>query len=279
MPLNAANYQGFQTTAYSLAGDVNDTAYTDLVEEVPVTLSIHDLAHAVVMVTPIQLEEFAIGFAISEGIIDKHQDLRDIVFQEQNTTSGVKGLEINLQISPRRFHDYKQTRKVHVGASGCGLCGKESLQQAFPDLIKLPQTRVMDFSFLEGLRDKVFQAQRLGKRTGALHAALLLDPQGNPLCCMEDIGRHNCLDKIIGYAAKTTTNLDQHSVVMSSRCSTELILKAVKAKLSNLIHLASPSQLAVNLAQEYGLTLIHLPKHDAPRFFAKGNIKDRLDDK
>jgi FdhD protein len=188
-------------------------------------------------------------------------------------------LDINLQISPRRFNEYKHTRKVHLGASGCGLCGKETLEQVFPDLPKLPQSTFTNLSSLDDLRDKVFSAQHLGQRTGALHAALLLDPQGDILCCMEDIGRHNCLDKVIGFATKSRINLHQHSVVMSSRCSTELILKAVKARLSTLIHLASPSHLAVNLAQEYGLTLIHLPKQDAPRFFKPVTIKDKIDER
>ena len=95
---------------------------------------------------------------------------------------------------------------------------------------------------------------------------------------MEDIGRHNALDKVIGYALQQDINLHNHSVLMTSRCSTEQVQKAVRVGLSRLVHLASPSTLAVKLAKHYGLTLIHLPKQDAPRVFASSIQLEGTDD-
>jgi FdhD protein len=254
---------------------VQDTA--TLVEEVPLAISINDITHAVMMVTPTSLDAFAIGFAFSEGLIESAQDIRDISIERTPTQhAGIDGFAINLVISQRRFNEFKKGRVARLGATGCGLCGVESLDYALPQLTSLMPSDILSDDILRTLKDRLFEHQVIGKETGAIHAALLITPQGEALIAMEDIGRHNALDKVLGYALKHGIDLHNHSVVMSSRCSTELIQKAVRSGLSCLIHLASPSTLAVALARQYGLTLIHLPKKDAPRIFApssqlKGN--------
>ncbi len=278
MSLNSLKFHGYRSTAYEKRADSLEQAHADLVEEVPLSLSINDIAYAVIMMTPVNVEEFALGYALSEGIILQHQDVRDIEIQPYTSPLNIESIQINLIISSRRFSEFKSKRKIHLGASGCGLCGIESLDQAFPSLTPLDQSKCLPSETLFTLRKQLNQAQQLGQKTGALHAALLLSEQGDTIVCMEDIGRHNCLDKIIGYAAQQGIRLHNHSVVMSSRCSTELIQKAVRAGLSNLIHLASPSHLAAELANQYGLTLIHLPKQDKPRFFAPTARKDKQHD-
>lgn len=245
----------------------------DLVEETPLAISINGIAHAVMMVTPLNLDAFVIGFARSEGIITRLDDVRDIEVEENHstvkgTTETTDSLAINLVLSPRRFTQYKQRKHTHLGASGCGLCGVESLAEAMPTLSAVPPCAPIQQGVLTSLRAQFHQHQTLGNQTGAVHGALLLSSEGKAVVCMEDIGRHNALDKILGYALQQGINLHSHSVLMSSRCSTELVQKAVRVGLSRLIHLASPSTLAVKLARHYGLTLIHLPKHDAPRIFA-----------
>lgn len=244
---------------------------TELVEETPLAISINDISYAVMMVTPVYLEAFVIGFARSEGIIEHISDIRDMTVQRAITHQDIDSIAINLELSPRRFAQFKQRRQTHLGATGCGLCGVESLTQAIPDLPSLPPSNRIEEADILALRSRLADFQDLGNKTGAIHAALLISADGTPLFCMEDIGRHNALDKIIGYALEQNLNLHNCSVLMSSRCSTELVQKAVRVGLSRLIHLASPSTLAVKLAQHYGLTLIHLPKHDAPRVFANTN--------
>ena len=240
----------------------------ELVEEMPLAISINDISYAIMMVTPVHLEAFVIGFARSEGIIEHINDIRDIAVQPTKTQPDIDSVAINLELSPRRFSQFKQRRQTHLGATGCGLCGVESLTQAIPTLPKLQPSQAIDEASLIALRSQLSEYQILGNKTGAVHAALLISPEGEPIFCMEDIGRHNALDKVIGYALQQDINLHNYSVLMSSRCSTELVQKAVRVGLSRLIHLASPSTLAVKLAQHYGLALIHLPKQDAPRLFA-----------
>ncbi|ETX11092.1 formate dehydrogenase accessory protein FdhD [Marinomonas ushuaiensis DSM 15871] len=241
---------------------------TPLVEETPLAISINGIAYAVMMVTPIDLESFVIGFALSEGIIENLNEIRDIDIQPTSTPPNIDSISINLELSPRRSALFKQKKQAHLGATGCGLCGVESLSQAIPTLSKLTTSTPMNEDVLVTLRHRLSEHQVLGNKTGAIHAALLVSPQNEVICCMEDIGRHNTLDKIIGYALKQDIKLHNHTVLMSSRCSTELVQKAVRVGLSHLVHLASPSTLAVKLARYYGLTLIHLPKKDAPRIFA-----------
>lgn len=279
MSLDSIKFHGYCSTKFSGEADSLELAYVDLVEEIPLSLSINDIAYAVIMITPVNVEEFALGYALSEGLIQHQQDVRDIDIQPHNSSQNIDGIHINLIISSRRFSEFKSKRKIHLGASGCGLCGIESLDQAFPSLMPLEPSKCLSAELLGDLRSRLNQAQQLGQKTGALHAALLLSERGDTLVCMEDIGRHNCLDKIIGYAARQGISLHNHSVVMSSRCSTELIQKAVRAGLSHLIHLASPSHLAVKLANQYGLTLIHLTKQNEPRFFAPTARKDNQDDR
>lgn len=246
---------------------VRETA--TLVEEVPLAISINDITHAVMMVTPTSLDAFAIGFALGEGLIESAQDIRDISLEKTTTLHpDIDGYAINLVVSQRRFSEFKKGRVARLGATGCGLCGVESLDYALPQLTPLPSSQPLTDDILRTLKECLYEHQIIGKESGAIHGALLVSPQGKPLIAMEDIGRHNALDKVLGYALQHRLDLHNHSVVMSSRCSTELIQKAVRSGLSCLIHLASPSTLAVKLARQYGLTLIHLPKKDAPRMFA-----------
>ncbi|WP_191603154.1 formate dehydrogenase accessory sulfurtransferase FdhD [Marinomonas algicola] len=265
------SFNSIQNVDYLFGNNASHIALTPLVEEVPVAITINGIAHAVMMTTPIHLDAFVIGFALSEGLIDDLAEVRDLTLQQTENDSAestILSLSINLDLSPRKLNDFKRIKQARIGATGCGLCGVESIKYALPKLDTLPKSNNINKEDLLHLRELLFSTQRLGKVTGAIHAALLLSEHNQPIICMEDIGRHNALDKIIGYALMNNIDLHNHSVVMSSRCSTELIQKAVRAGLSRLIHLASPSTLAVTLAKRSNLTLIHLPKKDEPRIFS-----------
>lgn len=263
-----SDFSGYQVYSFHPGTESTNLGSAILVEETPIAISIGGISYAVMMVTPIHLEEFVIGFALSEGIIEELSDIRDMQIETSKARLDIDSIAINLEVSPRRLNHFKQKQKAHMGATGCGLCGIDSLTQALPELPKLAPSKPIQTEKLTALRQQLTEHQQLGRLTGAIHAALLLSPDNKPICCMEDIGRHNALDKIIGFAKKNAINLHNHNVLMSSRCSTELIQKAVRVGLSQLTHLASPSTLAVKLATHYGLTLIHLPKQDAPRIYA-----------
>lgn len=256
------------TYLYGLNASISGVA--SLVEEMPLAITVNGIAHAVMMTTPIHLDAFVIGFALSEGLINHKNEIRDLnlrTLEHHDTQSSLLSLTIDIELSPRKLSEFKQTKQARLGATGCGLCGVESISHALPTLSILPASDPITEKELAHLRELLFSQQILGQETGAIHAALLLSPQGKAIICMEDIGRHNALDKVIGYALMNNIKLHNHSVVMSSRCSTELIQKAVRAGLSRLIHLASPSTLAVALAKQSNLTLIHLPRKDSPRIF------------
>ena len=276
------SFSNDQTTAFHRNEHNSANESACLVEETPIAISINGIAHAVMMITPTNIEDFVLGFALSEGIIQHNKDVRDLNFVAHNTNlqSAETSLEVStiaadLEISSRQFNVFKQHKRSHLGTTGCGLCGIESLDQAIPALPPLTPSQRPQTSQLLTLRERLTKEQKQGQKTGAIHAALLLSPDNDILCCMEDIGRHNALDKVIGYALRHNIILHNHNVVMSSRCSTELVQKAVRVGLSHLTHLASPSALAVKLAQHYGLTLIHLPKHDAPRIFASATANKK----
>jgi FdhD protein len=279
MQYSSLSFASSQRVSFNRCDTSSPLESTELVEEVPLAISINDISYAVMMATPTHLDAFVIGFARSEGLIEQINDIRDLDIQRIHTSPDIDSITINLELSARRFNQFKQRKKAHLGATGCGLCGTESLTQAIPTLATLSSCQVIEEATLMTLRRGLSEYQILGNKTGAVHGALLISPDGSPMVCMEDIGRHNALDKVIGYALQQDINLHNHSVLMSSRCSTELVQKAVRVGLSRLIHLASPSTLAVTLAQHYGLTLIHLPKHDAPRIYASSiQSKDSNDE-
>lgn len=262
-------------TASSDYLDMRERQYASsrLIEEIPLAISYNGLSHAVMMVTPRELDDFLFGFSLSEGVINSIDEIRDwsidpAPLSDHSGTPVAAALVADISLSPRLFECFKQARKRRQGASGCGICGIESLDEALPALPCLKAVPPPPASQLVQLREQLLARQTLGSQAGAIHAALLLAPDGKTLACREDIGRHNALDKLIGESLRAGRNLHGHAVVMSSRCSTELIQKALRASLSTLIHLASPSTLAVQLARQHGLNLIHLPRHSGPRLYA-----------
>ncbi|MAD44766.1 MAG: formate dehydrogenase family accessory protein FdhD [Oceanospirillaceae bacterium] len=253
-------------TYYSPSSDRCDTAL--LVEEVPLAISCNGVLHAIMMISPLDIEDFVTGFALSENLINQSDDIRTLHISPSQHPSA--NLTVDIQLQPEPFKRFlQQQRSARRGASSCGLCGTDSLQQVFPLLPPLPDSAIPDYLALENLRNHLPGFQQLGQTAGGIHAALLLDKNLNPLFCREDIGRHNALDKVIGAALSQQINLTECSVLMSSRCSTELVIKAARSGLPNLIHLSSPSTLAVKLAEQYRIRIIHLPRKDAARIYAR----------
>ncbi|MEX1216747.1 formate dehydrogenase accessory sulfurtransferase FdhD [Saccharospirillum sp.] len=243
-------------------------AETDLIEEIPIAISYGDITHGIMMLTPTDLDDFLVGFSLSEGIIRRAADLLDWTLTSTHTPDGLPAYLLDATLSARRQAQYRNRQRQMLGASGCGLCGSASLESAFVPLKPLQPAPILPREQLSQLRDQLTQAQTLGPRVGAIHAAALIDPQGNLLACREDIGRHNALDKLIGHALRGEHSLTGHTLVMSSRCSVELVNKAVIAGASTLVNLAAPSTLAVDRARRYGLNLIHLARDNQPRFYS-----------
>ncbi|MGS2724702.1 formate dehydrogenase accessory sulfurtransferase FdhD [Porticoccus sp. GXU_MW_L64] len=217
--------------------------------EVPIALVYNGISHVVMMATPHNLQEFALGFSLTEGIIGAPSELyRSEVVEADN------GIELQLEISGRRFQTLKQWRRNMTGRTGCGLCGAESLQQA----LHLPEPVV---SAAPVAADAISRAmavlpehQPLNQKTGATHAAAWADSQGNIVAVREDVGRHNALDKLIG--ALCNTQRPDGFLLVTSRASYEMVQKAGWAGMPLVAAVSAPTSLAVELAGKLNITLL-----------------------
>jgi len=235
-------------------------------EEFPVALVFNGISHAVMMTTPRDLEAFAVGFALTEGIVGAASDIFDIELAMHEN-----GAEVRLRIAQEAFLLLKQRRRSLAGRTGCGVCGLESL--ALLDLAPAPLAPVPGRA--EILPEAVWRAARdlparqpLMRETGGIHAAAWCAPDGGVLRVMEDVGRHNALDKLIGQLALARADLRQGFVFMSSRASYELVRKAARMQIPALATISAPTSLAIGIARQAGMRLLSFCRRDSLSEFA-----------
>lgn len=221
-----------------------------LAEETPVALIYNGVSHAVMLATAQDLEDFALGFSLSEGIVQGASELYGIEVQVQSN-----GIELHCEIASERFMQLKERRRTLAGKTGCGLCGAENLAQAmrYPALLK---TRYRFNAKAIALGLKAMQAQqKLQQQTGATHASAYVQADGTVSLVREDVGRHNALDKLVGALAKQ--KLDRTGfIITTSRASFEMVQKTASAGVGMLVAVSAPTGLAVRVAEQCGLTLV-----------------------
>jgi FdhD protein len=233
------------------------TASTDYVaHEVPVALVFNGISHAVMLATPLDLVDFALGFSFSEGIINQRSDVYDI---EEIVHPDV-GIEVHLTIATANFAQLKERRRTMVGRTGCGLCGLESLA-AFESGIATPDLQtetnfVITQQALFAAFKALQQVQSINQITGSMHAAAWINAAGEVILVREDLGRHNALDKLIGALMEQGLTTSNGCVIMTSRASYELAQKTARARIPLFATISAPTSLAIDLAQKSGLTLI-----------------------
>ncbi|HEX3139281.1 MAG TPA: formate dehydrogenase accessory sulfurtransferase FdhD [Rhizobacter sp.] len=221
--------------------------------EVPVALVFNGISHAVMMATPADLEPFALGFALSEGLLASRDECRgiDVVENEQ-------GIEVQLEVASAAAARLQEQRRSLVGRTGCGLCGIDSLKRLdlVPEPLK-PQAWVAQLSPTVVLRAfaQLPSRQPLNALTGAHHAAAWVTPEGDITTVMEDVGRHNALDKLLGQRAQARLSNEGGFIVMSSRASYELVRKCARLGVPLLATISAPTTLAVDIARQAGLQL------------------------
>jgi FdhD protein len=259
----SANDQPRDAYAYQELDGAGARGEAVLAEECALAISYNGISHAVMMVSPSAVEDFVAGFSLSGGLVDGLDDIYDIQIKRAGAA-----LSAEVQISSRAFWALKQQRRNLAGTSGCGLCGVEALEQALPQLDTLTASPLPPAEHLQGLRERIGSVQRLARQTGALHAAAFVDASGEIRLCREDIGRHNALDKLIGALLRERLDARQGFALVTSRCSLELIHKAVRARIGTLVSLSAPTSLTVQWARRHHLNLIHLPHHSAPRVYS-----------
>jgi FdhD protein len=233
-------------------GKLSETT-DQLAEEVPIALVYNGVSHVVMLASPQDLEDFALGFSLTEGILKDKGELYDIEVKQQEN-----GIELHLAIAAERFVQLKERRRSMAGRTGCGLCGAESLAQVF----HLPEVNTLNINKTSGIKMRsVFKAhhdiralQTLQKATGATHACAWADETGKIQCLREDVGRHNALDKLLGSLLKQGTQ--GGFILTTSRASYEMVQKVSMAGFDVLAAISAPTGLAVRIAEEYGITLL-----------------------
>ena len=221
-----------------------------LAEETPVALIYNGVSHAVMLATPQDLEDFALGFSLSEGILQDKSELYGVEMRQQ-----ANGIELHCEIASERFAQLKMRRRTLSGKTGCGLCGAESLAQAmrYPEPLETP-TIFNGRAIQLGLQAMPMQ-QILQQKTGATHACAWVSADGSVVALREDVGRHNALDKLIGSVARLG-DAQAGFIITSSRASYEMVQKSASAGVNMLVAISAPTGLAVRIAEQCGLTLV-----------------------
>jgi FdhD protein len=223
----------------------------DIALEVPVALVYNCISHAVMMTSPTDLEDFALGFSLSEGIVQYADEITDITCINEGET----GFSVQLQISEARLADLQTRRRNMTGRTGCGLCGTESLKDAIRPISTVKSIEVKD-SIIQKALTLLPEYQPLQQATGATHAAAWCDIDGNIVLVREDVGRHNALDKLIGAIVKKGLTGEQGFALVTSRASYEMVQKCCSIGIGCLIAVSAPTILAIEQARQAGLMLV-----------------------
>ena len=228
---------------------------TDIIAiEKPVALVYNGISHVVMMATPKDLDYFAIGFSLTENIIESVNDIYGIDIIER-----AEGIEVNIELSSRRFAQLKEKRRNLTGRTGCGICGTEQIEQVCQSISPLQLNDKIKLSNFSDSLAYLTIVQSVGKQTGCTHAAVWLDLNGQFLAGFEDIGRHVALDKLLGYRAKQQqlSNQEQKGVILvSSRASYEMVQKTAICGIEILLAVSAATSMAIDNAKQNNLTLI-----------------------
>ncbi|WP_134499965.1 formate dehydrogenase accessory sulfurtransferase FdhD [Microvirga pakistanensis] len=230
--------------------------------EVPVNLVYGGIPFAVMMTTPSDLEDFAVGFSLTEGVIREPEDIRGIRIEPEEN-----GLRLAIELKPNRLHEHLARKRALSGRTGCGLCGIDDLK-ALPQA-RAPEGRapVVAVSAIRSALLRLDREQALNERTRAVHAAAWADLDGTIRCVREDVGRHNALDKLIGAACRAGTEPDSGFILVTSRCSFELVEKAAAFGARTLVAISAPTSLAVERARRLDIALIGIARRDSMTVF------------
>lgn len=232
-----------------------------LPEETPIALTYNGTTQAVMMATPSDLEDFAVGFSLTEGIITAPSQIEDLSVEPH-----ANGIELRLWLSPDRAEALTKRRRAMAGPVGCGLCGIDSLEEATRPLPQVTASPALLLDRITSATDALRQAQPLHDETRATHAAGFLAARGLTLA-REDVGRHNALDKVIGALARQGTDPANGAFVLTSRLSIELVQKTALAGCGMLIAVSAPTTRAVAMADATGITLIALARDGVAEVF------------
>lgn len=235
-------------------------------EETAIALTYGRMTYAVMMATPADFEDFAVGFSLAERIIAAPSDIEEfeVVAQEE-------GIELRMSVAGGRMDALLRRRRHVTGATGCGLCGMESLAEAARPPPVVSSRLRLAASALAVAPDALAAWQSLNHATRAVHAAGFWTPDAGITVAREDVGRHNALDKLAGALARRGTDAAQGVIVLTSRISVEMVQKAAAIGSPVVMAVSAPTALALRVATEAGITLIGVARGDGFEVFTRSD--------
>jgi len=234
----------------------------DIAEECAVALSYNRVSHAVMMASPADLEDFALGFSLNEGILGGPEQVEEL---EVVVADG--GIELRMWIDPARMGVLDRRRRRMAGPSGCGLCGLESLSDAVRPPPRVGEGRAVRVEDVFAAVASLYPAQVLNHATRAVHAAGFWRPGAGLVAVREDVGRHNALDKLAGALARAGEAAADGVLLMTSRVSVELVQKAAVLGATVLVAVSAPTALALRVAEAAGITVVGVARQDGFEVF------------
>jgi FdhD protein len=231
-------------------------------EETAIAFTFNTASYAVMMATPQDLEDFAIGFALTEGVITSIEAIEGIDIVEEEV-----GIELRIWLKAPHAAEFLGRRRKMAGPTGCGLCGIESLTEAMRPPSQVGEGRVLAPDQIMTAVDSLFPLQALNRETRAVHAAGFWDPERGLVAVREDVGRHNALDKLAGALARENATAQQGLVVLTSRVSVEMVQKSAAIGAPIIAAVSAPTALAVRMAEACGMTLAAIARKDGFEVF------------
>lgn len=228
-----------------------------LAEEAPVAFEFNGLAYAVMMASPRDLEDYAAGFTLSEGLVDRVDAIEQI-----DVAQVERGTVLRIRLPESAAEPLRERLRLRLVEGSCGLCGLDSIDEVLRPLEPLDRPPMISAAAIERAVGALREHQPAGRATGAMHAGAFCDADGTVVAVREDIGRHNALDKLTGHLARTRIDSGQGFILLTARCSYELVEKTVRARCPALVTVSAASDLAVSRAKDARLTLVSLARAD-----------------
>ncbi len=236
--------------------------FRTIAEESAVALSYGGSTHAVMMATPRDLEDFAVGFSLTERIVGKPADIESL-----EIVATAEGIDVQMWLASSHSDSLVARHRYLAGATGCGLCGVDSLSEAMRTPPKVGAgIRVPSRALAQAIA-ALAPHQKLHAATGAVHAAGFWRPDDGIVCVREDVGRHNALDKLVGALARSGARGSDGMVLLTSRVSVEMVQKAAVLGSGVLVAVSAPTALAIRTADEAGITLVAIARSDGFEVF------------
>jgi len=231
-------------------------------EETAIAFTFNTASYAVMMATPQDLEDFAVGFSLTEGVIASLDDIESIDIVEENV-----GIELRIWLKAPQASEFLGRRRKLAGPTGCGLCGIESLTEAMRPPPKVGKGRVFSPDQIMTALEALAPRQALNHETRAVHAAGFFDPARGLVALREDVGRHNALDKLAGALARDGATADQGIVLLTSRVSVEMVQKSAVIGAPIVVAVSAPTALTLRMAETCGMTLVAIARTDGFEIF------------